>query len=58
MANNAMAVLLVSLQGAGGGLALWHLPMQLDDPRLGALMLPEILTALCGWLAARLALKV
>ncbi|SFD01962.1 CPBP family intramembrane glutamic endopeptidase [Tropicimonas isoalkanivorans] len=56
--NNIAAVLLVSLSGAGSGLALYHIPMQLGDPRIGALILPELALTLCSWLAARLALKV
>jgi membrane protease YdiL (CAAX protease family) len=58
MANNAVAVLLIALQGPGSGLALYHLPMELDDARLGAMLLPEIATTFCCWLVARLALKV
>lgn len=57
-ANNIAAVLFVSLAGPGSGLALYHIPLQADDPGLGALMLPELATTLCCWLAARLALKV
>lgn len=58
VANNATAVLFVSLLGPGSGLALYHLPIEMDDPRLAAMMLPEFATLFCGWLAARLALKV
>ncbi|RYH10961.1 CPBP family intramembrane glutamic endopeptidase [Tropicimonas sp. IMCC6043] len=57
-ANNVIAVLVTSLAGPGSGLALYHLPMAMDDPRIASTMLPEFATLLCGWLAARLALKV
>ncbi|WP_068116270.1 CPBP family intramembrane glutamic endopeptidase [Tropicimonas marinistellae] len=56
--NNVAAVLLVSLDGPGSGLALYHLPMAMDDPRIAAMILPECAITLCGWLVARLALKV
>lgn len=58
LANNVVAVLITSLEGPGSGLALYTLPMEMDDPRLVAAMLPEFATLFCGWLAARLALKV
>lgn len=58
MANNIAAILFTSLAGAGSGLALYILPMEMDDPRLSAMMLPEFAALFCGWLAARLALKV
>ncbi|PRY24160.1 hypothetical protein CLV78_10324 [Aliiruegeria haliotis] len=57
-ANNVMAILVASLNGPGSGLALYHIPMAMDDPRISAMMLPELATTLCVWLAARLALKV
>ncbi|MFD0982396.1 CPBP family intramembrane glutamic endopeptidase [Tropicimonas aquimaris] len=57
-ANNIASILLVSVAGPGSGLALWHIPIRLDDPAIAALMLPEVLTTFCCWLAARLALKV
>lgn len=58
MANNIAAVLFISLSGPGSGLALYHLPMQMDDPRLAGMMLPEMAMLFVGWLTARLALKV
>lgn len=58
LANNAVAVLFVSLAGAGSGLALYVLPIALDDPRIGAMLVPELLSTLCCWLVVRLALKV
>lgn len=58
VANNIASVLLVSVAGPGSGLALYLIPVRLDDPAVAALMLPELLTTLCCWLAARLALKV
>ena len=56
--NNIAAVLFIALDGPGSGLALYRLPLEMDDPRLGEMMLPEFATLFCGWLAARLALKV
>ena len=58
LANNIAAILFVSLLGPGSGLALYHLPMEASDPRLAAQMLPEFAMLFCGWLAARLVLKV
>ncbi len=57
-ANNIAAILLVSIEGSGSGLALFHLPMSMDDPRIAAMMLPELASTLCAWLTARLVLKV
>lgn len=57
-ANNIAAILILSPQGTGSGLALYHLPMQADDPRIAMMMLPELATIFCGWLLARLVLKV
>ncbi|WP_068312902.1 CPBP family intramembrane glutamic endopeptidase [Aliiruegeria sabulilitoris] len=58
MANNIAAILFTSLLGPGSGLALYHIPMEASDPRLAAQILPEFVMLFCGWLAARLALKV
>ena len=58
LANNFVAILVTSLAGPGSGLALYHLPMEMDDARVSAMMAPEFATLFCGWLAARLALKV
>lgn len=58
MANNMFAILVVSLAGPGSGLALFHLPLQMDDPRFAVIMVPDFAMILCSWLAARLALKV
>ncbi|MDV7144719.1 type II CAAX endopeptidase family protein [Tropicimonas sp. TH_r6] len=58
IANNIAAILFISLEGAGSGLALYHLPLGMDDPRIAGMMLPEFAMLFVGWLAARLALKV
>ncbi|SDJ69913.1 CPBP family intramembrane glutamic endopeptidase [Aliiruegeria lutimaris] len=58
VANNIAAILFTSLLGPGSGLALFHIPMEANDPRLAAQMLPEFVMLFCGWLAARVALKV
>lgn len=57
-ANNAAAILLVTLPGPGAGLALWQLPVAPDAPQLPALLLPEFAALLCCWLAARVALRL
>ncbi|MFV0361300.1 CPBP family intramembrane glutamic endopeptidase [Tropicimonas sp.] len=58
LANNFSAILLVALPGPGSGLAFYSLPIAMDDPAIPAMLLPELMTTFCGWLAARLALKV
>jgi membrane protease YdiL (CAAX protease family) len=50
--------LLVALPAPGGALALRHLPLAADDPRLVMQFWPDLLALLCAWLAARLALRV
>ena len=57
LAVNAFALLVAGLQGPGAALALWHLPIGAADPRLGPLFWPELMTLLCAWLTARLALR-
>lgn len=57
-ANNAVAILGMSLAGPGSGLALWHVPMTADAAALAPLIPVEIATLFVAWLAARLALKV
>ena len=57
--NNAMAILLTSLDGTMSGLALYVLPMEMTDTAaLRPLMMIDIGILLCSWLAARLALRV
>jgi hypothetical protein len=57
-AVTGVALLLVGLEGPGGALALWHLPIAPGEARLAALLAPELATLLCLWLAARLTLRV
>lgn len=55
---NVFALLVAGLAGPGAALALWVLPLEPDDPRLAALVLPELLTLFCAWLAARIAIRL
>ncbi|WP_116133026.1 CPBP family intramembrane glutamic endopeptidase [Tropicimonas sp. IMCC34043] len=57
-ANNAGAILFVALAGPGSGLALYHLPVAMDADQIPLMMLPELATLFCCWLAARLVLRV
>ena len=56
-ATNVMAFLFLGLAGSLDGLALW---VQRHDPASGisAFLVIDLLTMLCGWLIARLALRV
>jgi membrane protease YdiL (CAAX protease family) len=56
--NNASAFLLISAQDALSGLALYRLAVDLTDPtQLRNVLLIDIGVILCGWLAARVALR-
>ncbi|MEO1680810.1 MAG: CPBP family intramembrane glutamic endopeptidase [Pseudomonadota bacterium] len=57
VANNAFAVLAVSLPGPGAGLALYHLGITAADPGVAALMPVEFVTLFVAWLAARVAIR-
>ncbi|MDQ2090921.1 CPBP family intramembrane glutamic endopeptidase [Marimonas arenosa] len=57
-ANNIGALLITAPQGLNDGLALQRFPFAIDDLAARATWLPhDLLTLLCAWLAARLAIR-
>lgn len=56
--NNAFAFLLVTPIGNSSALALFLLPISLDDPAIQSMWVAELGTLVCTWLAARVALRV
>ncbi|TCP40612.1 CPBP family intramembrane glutamic endopeptidase [Rhodovulum marinum] len=57
-ANNAVAILFLSLPGPVSGLALYTYPFAPDDPALTPLFLVDLAVIGVSWLAARVALRV
>ena len=59
MVNNISAIALAAPEGSFDGLALYTYPISLSDTEILLAWMPvEILILFCGWLAARLALRV
>ncbi|GAA0290229.1 CPBP family intramembrane glutamic endopeptidase [Rhodovulum strictum] len=56
--NNAVAILVVALDGPISGLALYTYPFAADDPALVPLFLVDLGVLGVSWLAARVALRV
>ncbi|MGC9369456.1 MAG: CPBP family intramembrane glutamic endopeptidase [Paracoccaceae bacterium] len=57
-ANNALAILIVSLPGPVSGLSLYLSPYDMAAPELGPQMLVELAVLGVSWLATRVALRV
>ncbi len=57
-ANNAGAILLVSLRGPVSGLSLYTYPFGIDAPQVLPFLIVDLGVLLVSWLAARLALQV
>jgi len=57
-ANNALAILIVSLPGPVSGLSLYLYPYDMAAPELGPQMVIELAVLGVGWLATRVALRV
>lgn len=57
-ANNAVAILVLSMPGPVSGLALQTYPFAADDPGLAPLFLVDLGVLGVSWLAARVALRV
>lgn len=57
LANNVMAILVLSFSDELGGLAFYHIPVSAGDPALVPLMPVDLATTLVIWLTARLALR-
>lgn len=58
LANNAGAILIVSLAGPASGLALYLYPMTMDSPDLAPQLVIELAVLAVSWLAARVALRL
>lgn len=53
LANNTLAILLLSTEGTINGLSLLRTPLRADDPALAPLLLIDAAVMLAGWLICR-----